>query len=463
MLPEPSKPLLNAENLAQWLGPEARRGQTLIDAFEAWRPRERGSAVLVCAPDRLAFLIGVLVLLRHGATVILGNPQWAENEWRQLRSLFPPMPVFDGTLEDLDMTATSGPWTGPLLPRRLAGRLLIPTGGSSGELRFAVHTIATLDAAADGYRRFFGAERIDCACPLPVHHIAGFMCAWRSLRTGGKFTLLNPKNPTNFEALRNVHLSLVGKQWQAWTGDRAVRRAMADAAAVLVGAGAPPSHAAAEAQQEGISLWFSYGLTEAGATVALADAGAGSEAPARPLPHLDVQVSESEIHLQGPSMAEGYWEKSEGREPRFRALPIPFPTGDLAEPVEGGLRILGRRDRVIISGGEKTHPAEVEQALRETGLVADAAIVALADPDWGSVAACAFVPANGPVDGNTLKQALQLKLAPWKLPKHWRAVDELPRSSMGKLALPRLRALFETSDQAPAKGAPGGAGNGNAS
>ena len=50
---------------------------------------------------------------------------------------------------------------------------------------------------------------------------------------------------------------------------------------------------------------------------------------------------------------------------------------------EGRLRVIGRRDRLIITGGEKVDPLEVEQALRRTGAVQEVLVLGWPDPEWG--------------------------------------------------------------------------------
>lgn len=403
--------------------------------------------LLVAHSDREQYLVVALEGLRRGHTVVFGNPAWRQREWDQAAEALPPTTIAGADA----MVRLAKPFRGPALPQNLAGKLLIPTGGSSGRLRFAVHSIASLDAATAGYAQHFHHEAINCVCPLPVCHIAGWMCAWRSLRTGGWLALVDPREPPTVSSCAGGHLSLVATQWTRWIANTQGRQALAAAEFILLGAGAPPPDAGAEAARHGIRLGLSYGLTEAAATVALADPLRRNDNAATPLPHWNVSLGDGdEILLAGSALAEGYWGPDEGGAIGFHATAAPFATGDLgAWTADGCLRILGRRDRMIVSGGEKTHPAEVEAALRATGLVADVAVAGIADPQWGSVPACAFVPADElSPSADELKAALASQLAPWKLPKRWICVNRLPRNAMGKLSHPELEALLAPANPA---------------
>lgn len=100
---------------------------------------------------------------------------------------------------------------------------MIPTGGSSGKIRFAIHTWETLTAAVRGFQEFFAVEQINSCCVLPLYHVSGLMQFLRSFTTGGKLivvpfkTLESLTSPFNFAeqfAPANSFLSLVPTQLQ---------------------------------------------------------------------------------------------------------------------------------------------------------------------------------------------------------------------------------------------------------
>jgi acyl-CoA synthetase (AMP-forming)/AMP-acid ligase II len=121
-------------------------------------------------------------------------------------------------------------------------------------------------------------------------------------------------------------------------------------------------------------------------------------------------------------------------------------TGDLGRlDGDGFLWVEGRRDAVVVTGGENVSAREVEAVLREHPAVADCAVVGLPDPEWGQVVAAAVVPRGpeAPPALDALAEHCRGRLAPFKVPKRWRIVEELPRTTSGKPAAEEVRRLFD--------------------
>jgi long-chain acyl-CoA synthetase len=108
---------------------------------------------------------------------------------------------------------------------------------------------------------------------------------------------------------------------------------------------------------------------------------------------------------------------------------------------DGVLRVLWRRDDVIVSGGENVSPTEVEAVLGTVAGVADVAVAGVPDPEWGHVVAAWVVPAAGgpPPTLDGLRATARARLAPHKLPRRLYVVDTLPRTASGKLRRHVLR------------------------
>jgi acyl-CoA synthetase (AMP-forming)/AMP-acid ligase II len=118
-----------------------------------------------------------------------------------------------------------------------------------------------------------------------------------------------------------------------------------------------------------------------------------------------------------------------------------FHSGDLAtRDEEGYLRIVDRKQDVIISGGENVYPAEVERALLEHPAVADAAVVGAPHPRWVETPV-AFVVRTGedvPSEDDLIEHCRTL-LAGYKKPSRVVFVDEVPRNAAGKVLRRELR------------------------
>ncbi len=128
-----------------------------------------------------------------------------------------------------------------------------------------------------------------------------------------------------------------------------------------------------------------------------------------------------------------------------------FHSGDLARQAEdGSFTVVGRSKDMIISGGENIYPAEIENALLTHPLVSECAVVPAADARWGEVAVAVVVLAPGSTAGEgweaPLKTHLEHRLARYKQPRRWLAVEALPKTALGKVQKAALKALL-TGDQ----------------
>ena len=115
-------------------------------------------------------------------------------------------------------------------------------------------------------------------------------------------------------------------------------------------------------------------------------------------------------------------------------------TGDLGVlDGNGCLRILGRRDDMIVTGGENVAPDEVEAALLAHPWVAEAGVAGEPDPEWGEVVAAWIVPGPRIPTLEDLREHCRVTLAPHKLPRRLHILASLPRTSLGKLRRSELR------------------------
>jgi long-chain acyl-CoA synthetase len=113
-----------------------------------------------------------------------------------------------------------------------------------------------------------------------------------------------------------------------------------------------------------------------------------------------------------------------------------FRTGDLGYfDQDGYLCVVGRKRDVIIRGGENIAPREVEEAILATSCVRDVAVVGAPDPLYGQRVIAYIVPTIPwtPTTAEALRRACALRLSAYKIPEHFVAVKELPRTPFGKL------------------------------
>ncbi|MBO0828752.1 MAG: long-chain fatty acid--CoA ligase, partial [Streptosporangiales bacterium] len=109
--------------------------------------------------------------------------------------------------------------------------------------------------------------------------------------------------------------------------------------------------------------------------------------------------------------------------------------GDLATwDAEEFVTIVGRKDDMLISGGENVHPVQVEEALDEHPGVADAIVVGVPDPQWGQRVVAYVVRADASLTAADCDAHCRAHpmLSTFKRPRAYRFVDELPVTATGK-------------------------------
>ena len=133
----------------------------------------------------------------------------------------------------------------------------------------------------------------------------------------------------------------------------------------------------------------------------------------------------------------GYHKDAAKSSATFRVMAVGWSQpGDLVEVLEdGSIRFLGRGSGVINTGGEKVHPAEVDDALLSHPAVRDAVVVGVPDPTWGERVAAIVAVGTGSVAPEELIEHLRPQLAGYKIPRSIRVVDELPRTPTGKIEM----------------------------
>jgi amino acid adenylation domain-containing protein len=159
-----------------------------------------------------------------------------------------------------------------------------------------------------------------------------------------------------------------------------------------------------------------------------------------------------DLYIRGVGLSPGYWRDPE----KTRAAFLPYPgartagdriyrTGDLATiGADGLVRFLGRADSQIKTRGYRVELGEIETALHALGTLRECAVVGVPSQDFDGVAiCCAYVPlATTEVSPPLLREALARSLPTYMLPSRWRAFDELPKTTNGKIDRRRLKELF---------------------
>lgn len=421
---------------------------------------DRPLAIVSASRPRMA--IGVLAALALGRPALPLDPTRTDLE--TLLAACPPA----GALVDADVnlpqalpsaglavvggieTPAAWPQANKPLLRANAPALLAPTSGTGGQARIAMLTAAALDAhVAASSRRLPEFTAVDrwLVC-LPMTSIGALAAMWRVYSRGGSLAVL--EHGFDARAVRVLmaegasHVSLVPAMLDAVA-------AVADVApprglrCLLSGGGPLSTVQAVRIRSLGWPLWQGWGMTESASHVA---AGPVDEhwtpgVVGHPLPGVTVAQSGADARLRigGPMLMSGYAHPGlvpgTGLDDHGRVV-----TGDTGEWLpDGRLRILGRADDVIVTGGVNVHPEGIEARFAQCPEAGEVAITGRPDARWGHVLVALY---TGPAAPEQLAAWARAALPGSWRPREFTRVPALPRNAMGKLQRAALTALQMT-------------------
>ncbi|HIK35930.1 MULTISPECIES: AMP-binding protein [unclassified Thermosynechococcus] len=402
----------------QWRTVTARLLEQLAN-YQEQLQEQQPTLLVLAESDPLCFIRGFLAALSTGTPLLLANPHWQSQEWQQVAAILPQNFMAWGSVPPLDPQGSGEP-----LPQ---GWILIPTGGTQGRLRWAIHTVATLQAAVMGLQSHLQEGVIHCLSILPLYHVSGLMPVVRSLWTGGELYLASHLRDLRQAAPPgncDLWLSLVPRQLQQvlteplpWLGELR---------GIFIGGGPTWSQLLEEAAAQRLPLCLSYGMTETAGMICAQRQGefwTGDRSCGQVLPHAQIALTPTgEIQIQAASLALGYYPQLFHEET--------FQTDDRAQWRGDRLYILGRTSRKIISGGENIYPEELEALLLDSGLVQDIYIYGTPDPRWGEQVVALYVGEASPEE---LSRWLKQQCSAYKCPKQWISVPQIPRTPQGKV------------------------------
>lgn len=339
------------------------------------------------------------------------------------------------------------------------------TSGSTGTPKGAMLTAANLRASIDATHSRLGGPG-QWLLATPPSHIAGLQVLLRTLRAGEvpvAMELSDGFRPSSLaDAIaamsgRRRYTSIVPLQLGRILGDAEATAALASLDGVLVGGQATSPELLRRARAAGVTVLTSYGSSETSGGIAydgipLDGARVTAEDDSGRIVVSGPMVSRGYRNVDDPDLADGVFRTSDAGS--FDHSGGTADSSDSSDPGGPGggpvLRVLGRMDDVIISGGLKFLPGPIEDALTSLGDVAAAAVVGVPHPELGHavVAAVTLHDADSPSPGATppdpsaadtgaIEEHLRARLAPvldkHQVPRAVFVVKQLPTLPSGKL------------------------------
>ena len=291
--------------------------------------------------------------------------------------------------------------------------LVVATSGSTGVPKGVVLTFDALAAAAGAASTRLAVDPSSdswLAC-LPLSHVGGLGVVVRALLTGTPLTVRPAFDPTVDATLVSLVPTLLDRfdtsQFRVVLAGGAFDRKLR-----------PPN------------VVHTYGMTETGGGVVYDDV---------PLDGVEVRADEAgQLSVRGPTLLRCYRDGSDPRDTDGW-----LPTGDVGEVLgDGRVVVHGRRSDLIVTGGENVWPADVEEALRSHPAVAEVAVTARDDPEWGQRVIAVVVPRqrSAPPTLDDLRAWVKDRRPAFAAPRELVLVDALPRTTNGKVARDRLLA-----------------------
>ncbi len=461
-----------------------------------------GDRVAIQLPNLIQNPIVVYGALRAGLVVVNTNPLYTEREMRHQFSdsgavalviLDDLMPKFEAVKDDtaiktvITTTATElldaktapnrdnalalsqvlSRFVNQTLPDRPDGDLdalcmLQYTGGTTGLSKGAAlshrnvlaNSLQTLGRLGANFRD--GQEVV--ICPLPLYHIYAFTVCMVAFFAKGAHTVLipNPRDIDGFVGTLKDH---------AFTTFAGINT-------LFVGLGRHPDFAKLDFSnlhltlsggtaltQAAVNIWKDvtgcmitegYGLSETAPVLCFNHPGneeIGTVGP--PLDETEIRLLDShdkpvegdepgQIAARGPQVMLGYWQRDDETQKVMTDDGF-FKTGDIGvRTASGAIKIVDRLKDMILVSGFNVYPNEVEEVLSSHPKVMEAAVVGKPDERTGEQV-CAFITVSEPVDEDELMAHCRESLTGYKLPRSITVMDELPKSTVGKILRRSLR------------------------
>lgn len=310
--------------------------------------------------------------------------------------------------------------------------LIIRTSGSTGRPKDVLLSRRAVVASARATHARLGGPG-QWLLDLPAQYVAGVQVIARSVLAGTS-PVVAAEHASLVEAIEAMdgtrrYASLVPTQLHR-LAESGHLGALASLDALLVGGAALDPALRARAEEAGVRVVRTYGMSET---------AGGCVYDGVPLDGVALRIdTDRRVWMAGPVLFDGY---DGDRAATAEVLHDGWlRTSDLGElDPDGRLRILGRIDDVVISGGVNVALPRVSEALRRVDGVADAVAVGVPDPEWGHVVVAVVV---GDVPLPTLRDGVEAGGLPrtWA-PRRVVAVDALPLLGHGKIDRQAVQAL----------------------
>lgn len=430
---------------------------------------KRGDRVLLSASKETGFLPAYFGAHIAGLITVPVDPETNPERLRLIIETAAPSMVI-GSLRHGDGTGMTGfdevgkggaAGSGQTFPETDSVSDILFTTGTTGRPKGVTLSAGNEAAAAENINAFIGNGPDDIELvALPISHSFGLGRVRCVLSKGGTLVLLGSFASMKkfYKAIEDYRVTGFGMVPASWayiskmSGDRIGR--FSDQLKYIEIGSAPMPHDEKERLTRllpGTRICMHYGLTEASrsAFISFHDDADHLDTAGKASPNVEIAIfsdsgemldadAEGEVCVRGNHVCCDYWGMSE-EDFRKDFFGDWFRTGDWGSlSVDGWLSLKGRNKEMINVGGKKVNPVEVEEKLVSYPGIADCACISAPDPVMGEVVKACVVETSPTVDAD-IRSFLSGMLENYKVPVFIERVNEIPRTSSGKIQRLKLK------------------------
>jgi O-succinylbenzoic acid--CoA ligase len=459
-----------------------RKVSTLSAIFLSWGVKKGDRVGMLLNPSEI-YIMAIHALVRIGAVIVPMNVRLSPSEllW-QINDADLSLILYDQVLSDLKIRIDAEnkrrvfrwKYSGELMADTTRRPVkdskldisslhsIIYTSGSTGIPKGVKITLSNILWNAISFRLQYDASPSDrWLLVMPLFHVGGYMIPFRSV-LGGSSIVIHPTFETEAvsESLDRdgiTFISLVPTMLRRLLESRLVTFP-ASLRIVFLGGSPIPNFLISAIKERKLPVVLTYGMTETCSQAAISPVEVSTKPTKisyRPIFPTIIAVKcgrtlgsqtgkVGEILIRGPTVFGGYW-----RDLKTTLTVLKdgwLHTGDLGFlDAQGGIVVLGRRDEMIISGGENIYPVEVESSLLEHEAIEDAVVIAKEDPEWGQQVEAVVKIKQGFArpSPSELTEFLAEKIGGYKIPKVYHFWTSIPKTPTGKTKREIVREFVE--------------------
>lgn len=413
------------------------------------------SKVLLLIESQKKVIELIISLWKLGAVPIIANPQITNDELSQYNKIVNADFIITSTkksienikhfsVENLRVDNTERI---NFDKTSMESQIILFSSGSTGYPKAILHTLKSI------YKSVLNADSIEdysnqdiFLASLPIYHIGGLMIFFRSIFCGAKVVIPSSlKVEVLFESINKSKVSIISLvPTQLFRLTKNKFESTSTLRSVYIGGDFVENNLIENALKCGLPIKKVYGSTETCSMISMLDCKKHPDklnSAGLPFKKVKLKIaSDGEILVKADSLFKKYINDDLLTQKSF--IKEYFRTGDFGYVDEHGFIFIERRKRnFIISGGKNIDPLEVEKALLSIKGIKTALVFPLEDAEWGQIV-CAVVESEIKFSFEEIKEKLSKIISSYKIPKRIKIFDKLPRNTVGKISISKIKKLF---------------------